>query len=128
MCANRRRADLVTLPDFTEAIERIVTGIETKNRVLTVAERRVIAFQEMGHALTAPAPPGSDIVHKVSIVPHGVSALGEISTGAADDIAKATNSARDMVMYYAMEEELGYVSYTLRRRQFPDSPVDVGER
>jgi cell division protease FtsH len=159
LCATRRRADAVTLADFTQAIERIVAGIEKKSRVLTPRERQVVAHHEMGHALTALALPGSDAVHKVSIVPHGIGALGytlqrpsedrslvsrgellnriavllggraaeklvfnEISTGAADDIAKATDIARDMVMRYGMDEGLGHVAYAETAPRFLDVP------
>ena len=157
LCATRRKAEEVTLADFTQAIERIVAGIEKKNRVLTPKERQVVAYHEMGHALTALALPGSDAVHKVSIVPHGIGALGytlqrpsedralvsrselmnkiavllggraaeklvfdELSTGAADDIAKATDIARDMVMRYGMDEGLGYVTYAETPPRFLD--------
>ncbi|MDH5538464.1 MAG: ATP-dependent zinc metalloprotease FtsH [Rhizobacter sp.] len=157
LCATRRRADEVTLSDFTQAIERIVAGIEKKNRMLTPREREVVAYHEMGHALTALALPGADAVHKVSIVPHGIGALGytlqrpsedrslvsrselvnkiavllggraaeklvfdELSTGAADDIAKATDIARDMVMRYGMDEALGYVTYAESTPRFLD--------
>ena len=163
--ATRRRADSVTLADFTRAIERIVAGIEKKSRVLTPAERQVVAYHEMGHALTALALPGSDAVHKVSIVPHGIGALGytlqrpsedrslvtrgelmnkiavllggraaeklvfnELSTGAADDIAKATDIARDMVMRYGMDEGLGYVTYAESTPRFLDLPVSAPYR
>jgi len=159
LCATRRRGDDVTLADFTQAIERIVAGIEKKNRMLTPKERQIVAYHEMGHALTALALPGSDAVHKVSIVPHGVGALGytlqrpsedrslvsrselvnkisvllggraaeklvfdELSTGAADDIAKATDIARDMVMRYGMDEGLGYVNYAETAPRFLDLP------
>ena len=76
LLATRRDAESVTLDDFTRAVERIVAGLEKKNRVLNEAERRVVAFHEMGHALVAMALPGSDAVHKVSIIPRGVGALG----------------------------------------------------
>jgi cell division protease FtsH len=76
LAATRRDADAVTLEDFTVAIERIVAGLEKRNRVLSVQEREVIAHHEMGHALAAMALPGSDPVHKVSIIPRGVAALG----------------------------------------------------
>jgi cell division protease FtsH len=160
LCATRRDADSVTLADFTAAFERIVAGIERRNRVLSPREREVIAYHEMGHALTALALPGTDTVHKVSIVPHGVGALGytlqrpsedryvigrgelmnriavllggraaeklvfdELSTGAADDIAKATDIARDMVMRYGMDEDLGCVTYAETRPRFLESPA-----
>ncbi len=159
LVATRRKADAVNLSDFTQAIERIVAGIEKKNRVLSEKERKVVAYHEMGHALTALALPGTDAVHKVSIIPHGIGALGytlqrptedrylmsrsdlmkkaavllggraaeklvfdEISTGAADDIAKVTDIARDMVMRYGMDEGLGYVAYADERPRFLDTP------
>ncbi len=149
LVATRRRADAVQLSDFTKAIERVVAGVEKKTRVLNARDREVVAFHEMGHALTALALPGSDAVHKVSIIPHGIGALGytlsrpsedrylvrrgeldnkiavllggraaeqlmfgEFSTGAADDIARATAIARDMVTRYGMDEGLGHVSYS----------------
>lgn len=148
LVATRRVREAVTLADFTEAIERIVAGIEKKHRLLGDEERRLVAYHELGHALTALALPGTDRVHKVSIVPHGVGALGytlqrpnedrhvlrraelidkitvqlggraaerlvfgEPSTGAADDLARATDLARDMVLRYGMDDALGPVSY-----------------
>jgi len=76
LLATRRGGDAVTLEDFTRAVERIVAGLERKNRVLNEQERRIIAHHEMGHALVAMALPGTDPVHKVSIIPRGVGALG----------------------------------------------------
>jgi cell division protease FtsH len=76
LLATRRSADAVTLEDFTQAVERIVAGLEKRNRVLNEQERRVVAHHEMGHALVAMALPGTDPVHKVSIIPRGVGALG----------------------------------------------------
>jgi cell division protease FtsH len=148
LVATRRQADAVTLADFTAAIERIVAGIEKKHTLLGEDERRLVAYHELGHALTALALPGADRVHKVSIVPHGIGALGytlqrpsedrhllrrtelvdkmtvllggraaerlvfgEPSTGAADDLARATDIARDMVLRYGMDEGLGPVTY-----------------
>ena len=146
--ATRRRAGQVTLDDFTAAIERIVAGLEKRNRLLNPAERRTVAHYEIGHALVALSLPGSDTVHKVSIIPRGIGALGytlqrpledrylmtreelenricvllggraaeqlmlgTVSTGAADDLVKATQLARDMVMRHGMDETLGCVSY-----------------
>jgi cell division protease FtsH len=166
LCATRRRAQAVELPDFTAAFERIVAGIERRHRVLGLTERRTVACHEMGHAITALSMPGADRIHKVSIVPHGVGALGytlqrpgedrhlasraelvnrivvlmggraaeklvfgEISTGAADDIAKATDIARDMVMRYGMDETLGCVAYAAPPPRFlvlPDMPTLAG--
>ncbi|MGB5080362.1 MAG: ATP-dependent zinc metalloprotease FtsH [Burkholderiales bacterium] len=76
LLATRRDGDSVTLADFTAAVERIVAGLEKKNRLLNPFERKVIAHHEMGHALVALSIPGSDPVHKVSIIPRGIGALG----------------------------------------------------
>ncbi len=148
LVATRRQASHVALADFTAAIERIVAGLEKRNRLLNPAERRTVAHHEIGHALVALALPGSDVVHKVSIIPRGIGSLGytiqrpledrylmtreelqnricvllggraaeqlmlgTVSTGAADDLVKATQLARDMVMRHGMDEALGCVSY-----------------
>jgi cell division protease FtsH len=76
LMATRRRADAVTMSDFTAAFERIVAGLEKRNRLLNPKERRVVAYHELGHALVALTLPGVDPVHKVSIIPRGVGALG----------------------------------------------------
>jgi cell division protease FtsH len=76
LLATRRRGEAVTMDDFTMAIERIVAGLEKKNRVLNEKERTVVAHHEMGHALVAMSLPGSDEVHKVSVIPRGIGALG----------------------------------------------------
>ncbi len=147
LVATRRRADAVTLADFTQAIERIVAGIEKRHLLISPAERRLVATHELGHALVAMALSPSEPVHKVSIVPRGIGALGytlqrpsedrhllgrrdltaklsvllggraaellvfgDPSTGAADDLAKATDIARDMVLRYGMDEAIGPVS------------------
>ncbi|MDY6961336.1 ATP-dependent zinc metalloprotease FtsH [Pseudorhizobium marinum] len=76
LLATRRHADAVTMEDFTNAIERIVAGLEKRNRLLNPKERKIVAYHEMGHALVALSLPGVDPVHKVSIIPRGVGALG----------------------------------------------------
>jgi cell division protease FtsH len=76
LLATRRGADAVTMADFTDAIERMIAGLEKRNRVLTPKEREVVAYHEMGHALVAMTLPGTDPVHKVSIIPRGIGALG----------------------------------------------------
>src|SRR5687768_18314042 len=76
LLATRRGADPVALRDFTEAIERLIAGLEKRNRVLNPTERRVVAHHELGHAMVAMALPGTDPVHKISIIPRGVGALG----------------------------------------------------
>lgn len=155
LVATRRKAEAVNLDDFTAALERIVAGIEKKHRILSADEKKLVAYHELGHALTALALPGSDEVHKVSIVPHGIGALGytlqrpsedrhvlkrsellvkmsvllggraaehlvfgEPSTGAADDLARATDMARDMVQRYGMDKKLGPVAYAERAPAF----------
>lgn len=148
LLATRRRADAVSAEDFTMGVERIVAGLEKKNRVLNPRERRTVAYHEMGHALVAMMTPGADAVHKISIIPRGIGALGytiqrptedrflmttteledkmavllggraaeqlvlgEISTGAADDLVKVTNIARSMVTRFGMTPALGQVAY-----------------
>jgi len=76
LLATRRKAEAVSMEDFNSAIERIVAGLEKRNRLLNPKERRIVAYHEMGHALVALSLPGVDPVHKVSIIPRGVGALG----------------------------------------------------
>ncbi len=76
LLATRRGAESVTLDDFTQAVERIVAGLEKRSRVLNETERRTVAYHEMGHALVAMSLPGSDPVHKISNIPRGIGALG----------------------------------------------------
>ncbi len=160
LVATRRDAGNVTLDDFTRALERIVAGIEKAHGLLDPRERELVATHEMGHALTALSLPGADRVHKVSIVPHGIGALGytlsrptqdrhvlrrgelddklavllggraaellvfgEPSTGAADDLAKATDLAREMVMRYGMDESVGPVSLADPQRPLLTAPT-----
>ena len=76
LLATRRGADAVGMVDFSNAVERIVAGLEKRNRLLNPKEREIVAFHEMGHALVAVSLPGTDPIHKVSIIPRGVGALG----------------------------------------------------
>jgi cell division protease FtsH len=76
LLATRRGADAVTMADFTNAVERMVAGLEKRNRLLNPREREIVAYHEMGHAIVALSLPGTDPVHKVSIIPRGVGALG----------------------------------------------------
>ena len=159
LAATRRKASAVELQDFTAAIERIVAGLEKKNRVLNPKERETVAHHEMGHALVALALPETDPVHKISIIPRGIGALGytlqrptedrflmtrtdlehkiavllggraaeklvfgELSTGAADDLARATDIARDMITRFGMDEGLGYIAFEAQRPRFLDTP------
>ena len=164
LLATRRKAISVTMEDFNNAIERIVAGLEKRNRLLNPKERRVVAFHELGHAMVALALPGTDEVHKVSIIPRGVGALGytiqrptedrflmtrtelehkmavllggraaeqvvfsEISTGAADDLARATDIARAMVLRYGMSEALGNVTYDRERSTFLEPGIPMSQ-
>src|SRR5215469_1188750 len=76
LLATRRGSDSVHPVDFSTAVERIVAGLEKKNRLLIPKERHIVAYHELGHAIVAMALPGQDPVHKVSIIPRGISALG----------------------------------------------------
>jgi cell division protease FtsH len=164
LIATRRHGDTITMNDFTGAVERLVAGLEKRKRVLNAQERRVVAHHEMGHTLVAMSLPGSDTVHKVSIIPRGIGALGytiqrpsedrfiqtrdelesrmcvllggraaeyvvfhHFSTGAADDLAKVTSIARDMVVRYGMDEKLGPVSYDSERPNFLGAPASPWE-
>jgi cell division protease FtsH len=76
LLATRRGGDAVSMADFSNAVERIVAGLEKRNRLLNPKEREIVAYHEMGHALVGVSLPGTDPVHKVSIIPRGVGALG----------------------------------------------------
>jgi cell division protease FtsH len=152
LLATRRGGESVELRDFTAAVERIVAGLEKKNRLLIPKERRIVAYHELGHAIVAMSLPGQDPVHKISIIPRGIGALGytiqrptedrflmtreeldnrmavllggraaelvffhHLSTGAADDLVKATDTARSMVLRYGMDQKLGHVAYERER-------------
>jgi cell division protease FtsH len=85
LMATRRRAGEVAMEDFTAGIERIIAGLEKRSRVMNPREREVVAYHEMGHAITALALPGTDEVHKVSIIPRGIGALGYTIQRPTDD-------------------------------------------
>jgi cell division protease FtsH len=157
--ATRRGADAIGMPDFAGAVERIVAGLEKRSRVLIPRERRIVAYHEMGHALVSLAIPGSDPVHKVSIIPRGIAGLGytlqrptedrflmgkrelqdkmtvllggraaemlvsgDVSSGAADDLAKATDIARGLVLRFGMDERVGPVAWDTEQGQFLQQP------
>ena len=160
LTATRRHGVDVAMGDFTRAVERLVAGIEKRSRLLNAEERRIVAFHEMGHALVASALKGTDPVHKISIIPRGIGALGytmqrptedrflisrsdlenrmavlmggraaeqlifgEVSTGAADDLDRATEIARAMVTRFGMDGDLGQMVYEPKRQSFlGDSP------
>ncbi len=148
LLAVRRDKEHIGLDELQEAVERVIAGLEKKNRVLNAAEKERVAHHEVGHALVALALPGSDTVQKISIIPRGVAALGytlqlptedrflmtqtelenriavllggrlaeeliydEVSTGAQDDLMKATDIARNMIKAYGMSPRFGQVSF-----------------
>jgi cell division protease FtsH len=148
LLAARKGKEAVETADLEEAIDRVVAGLERKSRVLSETERDIVAHHETGHALVAFSLPHADPVHKVSIIPRGVAALGmtyqlptedryllrrseledriavllgghvaeelvygELSTGAHNDLERATLLARAMVMQYGMSERLGPLTF-----------------
>ena len=150
----RRNKEQVGLSELQEAVERVVAGLEKKNRVLNKMERERVAYHEVGHALVALSFPGADPIQKISIIPRGIAALGytlqlptedrflmaktelenriavllggrnaeelifgEASTGAQNDLVRATDIAKSMVKSYGMSEKLGAV--TLDRERQP---------
>jgi cell division protease FtsH len=150
--AAKHGKDAVEMQDFEEALDRIVAGLEKKNRVMNPTERRFVAFHEAGHALVAELRESADKVSKISIIPRGVAALGytqqlptedryllrkselldrldvllagrvaeqlvfdDVSTGAENDLQRATDMARHMVTHYGMSDALGLVTYDTRR-------------
>jgi cell division protease FtsH len=159
LLAARKDKSAVDMSDFEEAIDRVVAGLEKKNRVLSDKERDIVAHHEMGHALVAASVTHADPVHKVTIIPRGVAALGmtyqlptedrflltrseledrlavllggrvaeelvygEISTGAHNDLERATELARLMVMKYGMSERLGLATFGERMPMFLKTP------
>jgi cell division protease FtsH len=148
LLAARHNKSAVEMEDFEEAINRLIAGLEKKRRVMSQKEQEVIAYHESGHALVAESLPHTDRVHRISIIPRGIAALGytlqlptqdrylitrsellerltvllagrtaeelvfqEISTGAQDDLERATSMARSMVSAYGMSEKLGPMTY-----------------
>ena len=153
LLAVRRNKDQVGMAEFQEAVERLVAGLEKKNRLINPHEREVVAYHEMGHAIVAQALPGTDPVQKITIIPRGIAALGytmqvptedrflmkrtellnriatllggraaekivfeDISTGAHNDLSKATDIASSMVKEYGMSTKVGQV-YFAREKQ-----------
>ncbi|MFQ6077856.1 MAG: ATP-dependent zinc metalloprotease FtsH, partial [Thermodesulfobacteriota bacterium] len=153
LLAARKNKQYVEMADFEEAIDRVLAGLEKKNRVMSKKEREIVAYHELGHAITAESLPHTDSVHKVSIVPRGIAALGytqqlpteerflmtkselidrmtvllggraaeeivfsEISTGAHNDLEKASDIARRMVTEYGMSDRQGPIAFEKQRR------------
>jgi cell division protease FtsH len=155
LLAARHDRATVTMSDFEEAIERILTGLEKKSRVLNEIEKETVAYHEVGHAIVGSLMPGSGSIEKISIVPRGVAALGytlqlpqedrflmvedelrgqiamllggrsaeelimgKVSTGASDDIQKATDLADRYVTIYGMSKHLGPMTFDRLASQF----------
>jgi cell division protease FtsH len=153
LLAARNNKEKVGPADFDEAIDRVVAGLQKKNRVMNSKEKEIVAFHESGHAIVAESVEHADPVHKISIIPRGIAALGytqqqptedrylmtrselldrlavllggrvaeelvfkEISTGAQNDLQRASDIARSMVTEYGMSERLGLVSYERARQ------------
>jgi cell division protease FtsH len=153
LLAARKNKEMVGSAEFDEAIDRVVGGLEKKNRVMNAQEKEIVAFHESGHAIVAESVEHADPVHKISIIPRGIAALGytqqqptedrylmtrselldrlavllggrvaeelvfkEISTGAQNDLQRATDIARSMVTEYGMSDRLGLVSYERARQ------------
>ncbi|RLA88420.1 MAG: cell division protein FtsH [Deltaproteobacteria bacterium] len=153
LLAARRNKAAIEMVDFEEAIDRVVAGLEKRNRMMNPREKEIVAYHETGHALVAESLPTTDRVHRVSIIPRGVGALGytmqlptedrylmtkseledrmavllggrvaeelvfdEVSTGAQNDLYRATDIARSMVREYGMSEKLGPMTFERERR------------
>ncbi|HUN54780.1 MAG TPA: ATP-dependent zinc metalloprotease FtsH [Smithella sp.] len=148
LLAARKDKETVGAEEFDAAIDRIVGGLEKKNRVMNIREKEIVAFHESGHAIVAESVEHTDPVNKISIIPRGIAALGytqqqptedrylmtraelldrlavllggrvaeelalgEISTGAQNDLQRATDMARSMITEYGMSDSLGLVTY-----------------
>ena len=149
LLAARRQGDQVEMFDVEEAIDRVMLGLAKKNRVMSPAEKERVAYHEAGHALVALSVEHAAPVHRVSIIPRSIGALGhtlqlpteehflmtraelrdqlgvmlggraaeeiafhgEISTGASDDLERASELARQMVTRFGMSERLGSLTY-----------------
>jgi len=153
LLAVRRSKKKAGMPEFEEAVERVVAGLEKKNRLINPKERKIVAYHEMGHAIVALSLPGTEPVQKISIVPRGIAALGytmqvptedrflmqktellnkiatllggraaeeiifeDISTGAHNDLSRATDIARSMVKEYGMSSKVGQVYFAREKR------------
>jgi cell division protease FtsH len=159
LLAARKDKAAVEMADFEEAIDRVVAGLEKRSRVLSDKERDIVAHHEMGHALVAVSVTHADPVHKITIIPRGIAALGmtyqlptedrflltrseledriavllggrvaeelvygEVSTGAHNDLDRATELARLMVMKYGMSERVGLATFGDRASLFLRGP------
>ena len=166
LLAARNEKSTVGMQEFNEGVERVTAGLEKKQRIMNVEEKQRVAYHESGHALVAYSLPNTDPVHKVSIIPRGLAALGytmqrpasdrylmtqkelesqlqillagtiaeeivysDISTGAQNDLERATDIARAMVTQYGMSQ-LGRVNYKEDRSNpfLAGSASDLGSR
>jgi cell division protease FtsH len=166
LLASRKNKDSVEMTDIEEAIDRVMAGLEKKNRLMSKKEKEIVAFHESGHAIVATLLPSADPVRRISIIPRGISALGytlqlptedrylmtqselldrlavllggrvaeeiafgEISTGAHNDLQRATDIATSMVKEFGMSEKLGYVTFEKEKKPFflPSSLVPSRE-
>ncbi len=163
--AARKNKPAVEMSDFEEAIDRVVAGLEKKNRVMNPQEKETVAFHEAGHALVAESRKSADRVSKISIIPRGIGALGftqqlptedryllkrselldrldvmlggrvaeelvyaDISTGAQNDLQRATDMARHMITQYGMSERLGHVTFDAPRQSVFLNVSDAPQR
>jgi len=160
----RRKKARVGMAEFEEAIERVIAGLEKKNRLINPKEKEIVAYHELGHAIVAMTLPETDPVQKISIVPRGIAALGytmqvptedrflmrrtellnrittllggraaeeivfdDISTGAHNDLSRATDIARSMVKEYGMSRSLGQVYFAHQKQgQFLNAGPENG--
>lgn len=165
LLAVRKGKDGIGNDDINEAMERIIAGLEKKQRLINPEEKRTVAYHELGHAIVAMSLDGTDPVQKISIIPRGIAALGytmqlptddrfllrktelenriatllggraaeaivfkDVSTGAQNDLSRATDIARSMVAEYGMSQKLGQVYYAPQRKAaFLNSAGDSGE-
>ena len=164
LLAARKGKRAVEMEDFEEAIDRVIAGLAKKSRYLSPEEKKRIAYHEAGHAIVASVLTPKEKVHRVSIIPRGIAALGytlqlpeeerylytkeellakiavlfggrvaeelffkEISTGAQNDLERATEIARAMVMDYGMSEVLGPQTFRKREALFLDLPFKERE-
>ena len=163
LLAVRRDKKEVSMSEFEEAVERVMAGLEKKNRLINPEERRIVAYHELGHAVVALSLPGTDPVQKISIIPRGIAALGytmqvptedrflmkktellnkvatllggraseeivfgDISTGAHNDLAKASDIVRSMVREYGMSKKVGQVYFSREKRSLFLEPAMLG--
>ncbi len=153
LLAARRNKEKVDMADFELAKDKVMMGAERRSMVMSLAERKNVAYHEGGHALVAMLLPGADPVHKVTIIPRGMAlgvtqqlplddrytysrdylmtrlammfggraaeelVFGHMTTGAGDDIEKATELARKMVCEWGMSKELGPMTFGRREEQ-----------